>query len=74
MLVKNYMTKTLVVVKPNATVIRAQILLKEKIMEKASLLYLVDHRENTREIFADNGSIASEQIDHSRQSSPLKTV
>jgi acetoin utilization protein AcuB len=48
--------------------------LKEKIMEKAFLLYLVDHRENIREIFADNGSIASEQIVHLRQSSPLKTA
>ena len=74
MLVKNYMSKAPVVVKPNASVIKAQILLKEKIMEKAFLLYLVDHRENIREIFADNGSIASEQIVHLRQSSPLKTA
>ena len=28
-------------------------ILKKKIMQKASILYLVDHRENTREIYAD---------------------
>jgi acetoin utilization protein AcuB len=48
--------------------------LKDKIMEKASLLYMVDHRENTREIFTENGSITSGQVNHLQQSSPLKTA
>ena len=31
--------------------------LKKKIMEKASILYVVDHRENTREIYTDKTAV-----------------
>jgi acetoin utilization protein AcuB len=33
--------------------------LKDKIREKASLLYMVDHRENTREVYENDSYSAS---------------
>ena len=54
MLVNRWMSKTLVFIDPDASVIKAQILLKEKIRQKASILYLVDHRENTREVYVND--------------------
>ena len=56
MLVKDWMSKNLISVKATDSVIKAQILLKKKIMEKATILYMIDHRENVRKIYNKNNS------------------
>ena len=59
MLVKYWMSRNLVTVKTTDSVIKAQILLKKKIMEKATILYMIDHRENIRKIYI-NGTPSSD--------------
>ena len=60
MLVKYWMSKDLITAKATDSVIKAKLLLKEHnishlpVMEKTTILYLVDHREHVRKMFDDS--------------------